>query len=172
MIKYFNELKENVLKIFVNPVYNKNNYCLIYFFTVFLFYILYKIITIPELLSYGDMLAESAVTYYLDSISRLIATQFFRPDSDYWVFLQRIIAIIGGILKLPAGVISYYYSWNGVFITSLLYAPFCLGNFRNIVSSDLFRFVICITHMIFCDVEILYNEKISYILWLGERARK
>jgi hypothetical protein len=101
----------------------------------------------------GGMWAESATNYFHFANAPTLAERFFSTDAGYIPLPQRLIAITGTWLQLPAKAIPYYYTWTGIVLTGALAGAFCLAPFRKLARSDGLRFFAAIAVLLIVDFE-------------------
>lgn len=107
----------------------------------------------PEWVLRGEMWAEMASNYFLNAKANSYVVRLFAADAGYVPLPQRLIALTGGILNLPAAAIPYFYTWSAILITGALVGSFCLRPFRVLVQSDWLRFLVAISILLVADFE-------------------
>lgn len=105
---------------------------------------LYQLTTDGGLLWRGEMWAEMGANYFPAAQSPSLLVKLFATDAGYIPLPQRLIALLGQVLGLPAAAIPYYYSLSATLLAPLLAGTFCLPAFRRLVPSDGVRFAACL----------------------------
>ncbi len=121
------------------------------FGAVVLLYILHQLVLQPGWTLGGEMWAEMATNYFPnaqapDFMQRLLAT-----DAGYVPLVQRVLALAGALLNLPATSIPYFYTGSAVLLTGVLAGAFCLRDFRPLVRSDALRFLTALAVLAVAD---------------------
>jgi hypothetical protein len=126
----------------------------VYFFWISIaFYILYLSVIQSSWALSGSMWAEMGTNYFPNANANLWVQKLFSTDAGYIPFLQRLIGIAGYLLKLPASVIPYFYTWIGILLTALMVSVFCLERFRILIKSDALRFFTVLIVLVMADFE-------------------
>lgn len=124
-----------------------------FFIFVVLFYVFYQLVMQPSWVLSGEMWAEMATNYYSNANASSYLQKLLSTDAGYIPAPQRLIALIGNQLNLPASSIPYFYTWSSIFITGVLVGVFCLPQFRKLVKSDSLRFFTAIAVLLVADFE-------------------
>ncbi|ABS13436.1 hypothetical protein I6H96_08950 [Brucella anthropi] len=125
----------------------------IFFIFVVLFYIFYQLLMQPSWVLGGGMWAEMATNYYPNANASSFVQKLLSTDAGYIPAPQRLIALVGNQLNLPAATIPYFYTWSSIFFTGILVGVFCLPQFRKLVRSDYLRFFTSIAVLLVADFE-------------------
>jgi hypothetical protein len=123
------------------------------FILTILFYLFYQLAMQPGWVTGGEMWAEMAANYYPNANASSYLQKLLSTDAGYIPAPQRLIALIGNQLNLPASSIPYFYTWSSILFTGMLVGAFCLAQFRKIVKSDFFRFFTSIAILLVADFE-------------------
>lgn len=126
---------------------------LVLFFFAVLFYVVYQLVMQPGWVTGGEMWAEMATNYYPNANSSSYLQKLLSTDAGYIPAPQRLIALIGNQLNLPAASIPYFYTWSSILFTGMLVGAFCLAQFRKIVKSDFLRLFTSIAILLVADFE-------------------
>jgi hypothetical protein len=118
-----------------------------------LFYVVYLLAMQPGWVTSGEMWAEMATNYYPNANASSYLQKLLSTDAGYIPAPQRLIALIGNQLNLPAASIPYFYTWTSILFTGMLVGTFCLAQFRKIVKSDFLRLLSSITVLLVADFE-------------------
>lgn len=116
-------------------------------------YAVYLSVMQSEWILGGGMWAEMADNYYPNAISDSLRDRLFATDFGYLPLPQRLLGIIGSLLKLPAAAIPYYYTWSAILLTGAMVGSFCLRPFRALVRSDALRFFAAIAVILVADFQ-------------------
>ena len=164
MISKINTIKELLL----NPQYNKSKkLCYVFFVLIIFLFPIYMFVIEYDWLTSGEMWAETATNYYANAKSGNLIQSLFATDSGYWSFPLRITAYIPVLLHIPAKFAPYFYNWIGILIIPLFVAPFCLPDFRKVIESDIFRFVICLCFLFLTDFKtVTFINFLVYSIFL------
>lgn len=123
------------------------------FIATILFYVFYQLVMQPGWVTGGEMWAEMATNYYTNANASSYFQKLLSTDAGYIPAPQRLIALIGNQLNLPAASIPYFYTWSSILFTGMLVGVFCLAQFRKIVKSDFLRFFTSIAILLVADFE-------------------
>ena len=118
-----------------------------------LFYVVYQLVMQPGWVTSGEMWAEMATNYYPNANATSYLQKLLSTDAGYIPAPQRIIALVGNQLNLPAASIPYFYTWTSILLTGMLVGAFCLPQFRKIVKSDFLRLLTSISILLVADFE-------------------
>ncbi|NKW80861.1 hypothetical protein HGG72_11705 [Ochrobactrum pecoris] len=80
----------------------------IFFIFVVLFYIFYQLLMQPSWVLGGGMWAEMATNYYPNANALSFVQKLLSTDAGYIPAPQRLIALVGNQLNLPAATIPYF----------------------------------------------------------------
>lgn len=125
----------------------------IFFSITLIFYVLYLALLQPHYVFGGEMWAEMATNYFLNSNNPSYWQRFFALDAGYIPLLPRLISAIGAAFQVPAGSIPYLYTWSATIITAMMVGTFCLSPFRKLIASDYLRLLTSLTVLIVADFE-------------------
>jgi hypothetical protein len=125
----------------------------IFFISVVFFYVCYQLAMQPGWVLGGEMWAEMATNYFSNANSPSYWQKLFATDAGYIPAPQRLIALVGNQLNLPAASIPYFYTWSAIICTGLMIGVFCLGQFRALIKSDSLRFLTSISILMVADFE-------------------
>ncbi|NKC48732.1 hypothetical protein HED54_12175 [Ochrobactrum anthropi ATCC 49188] len=64
----------------------------------------------------GGMWAEMATNYYPNANASSFVQKLLSTDAGYIPAPQRLIALVGNQLNLPAATIPYFYTWSSIFL--------------------------------------------------------
>ncbi|QTN98420.1 hypothetical protein J8E27_09220 [Brucella sp. 458] len=123
------------------------------FFFVILFYVCYQLIMQPDWVTGGEMWAEMATNYYSNANASSYIQKLLSTDAGYIPAPQRLIALMGNQLNLPAASIPYFYTWSSILLTGMLVGAFCLAPFRILVNNDFLRLFISVAILLVADFE-------------------
>jgi len=124
------------------------------FFVLCIFsYFAFLIKTQPDWVLSGEMWAEMATNYYPIASDSSLFVKLFATDAGYIPLPQRLIALIGNLLHLPAANVSYFYTWSAMFATGSMVGVICLKPFRNLIRNDFFRLLIAAAVLLIADFE-------------------
>lgn len=137
--------------------------CPAYFGLVVIFALAYPLAMYWPWIREGGMWAEMSVNYYELAQSPSLLYQFFGLDAGYVPIVQRLLALVGHLLHLPAGVIPFYYTGSALLGTGLLVGVFCLAPFRALIPSDGLRFALCLTALLVLDFETRSFINFTYL---------
>lgn len=101
----------------------------------------------------GEMWAEMATNYFSNANAPSLSQRLLSTDAGYIPLPQRIIALLGNALDLPASSVPYFYTWSAILLTGIMVGAFCLRQFRVLVKSDVLRFLAAISILIVADFE-------------------
>lgn len=132
---------------------NEDRRPLVLFNFVIIFYILFMLLMQPTWVLSGEMWNEMATNYYSNANAPSYLQKLLSTDAGYIPAPQRLIAIIGNLLNLPATSIPYFYTWSSILFTGMLVGAFCLAQFRKIVKSDFLRLFSSIAILLVADFE-------------------
>lgn len=138
-------LHNNFLNRFREKIFFKSDIPITYntgyfaFFFVLIMYPIIQLIMKPSWMLGGGLFQEASTNYYFYANSPLWSERLFATDAGYVQLPQRLIALLGTLLRFPDAVIPYYYTWVGTILTGLMGAVFCLPRFRILVRSDALR---------------------------------
>lgn len=132
------------------------------FVLTILFYLFYQLLMQPGWVTGGEMWAEMATNYYPNANASSYFQKLLSTDAGYIPLPQRLIALIGNQLNLPAASIPYFYTWSSILFTVMLVGSFCLAQFRKVVKSDLLRFCTSIAILLVADFETRTFINFSY----------
>jgi hypothetical protein len=121
------------------------------FVITILFYVVYQLAMEPSWVLGGGMWAEMATNYFPNANSSSYFQKLFATDSGYIPAPQRLIALAGNVLNLPASSIPYLYTWSAIIVTGMMVGTFCLSRFRTLVKSDALRFLTAISILVVAD---------------------
>lgn len=150
--KYHSQLLSGHEKTLHDDIVGNFRPIVLFFLIVFL-YLYLLCATQPNMMFGGEMWAEMATNYYKNANAASYFQKLFSTDSGYIPIPQRIIAMIGNQINLPAKAIPYFYTWSSVIMTSVLVGVFCLPQFSKVVKSDYLRFFTSIAILIVADFE-------------------
>jgi hypothetical protein len=125
----------------------------ILFLLTVLFYVCYQLAMQPGWVLGGEMWAEMATNYFPNANSPSYFLKLFATDAGYIPAPQRLIALVGNLLNLPASAIPYFYTWSAIFLTGMMIGAFCLAQFRILVKNDALRFLTAIAILVIADFE-------------------
>jgi len=132
------------------------------FFVVILGYLLQQCLTQPRFVTSGDMWAEMATNYYpavqANPVGSLLAT-----DAGYIPLPQRIIALLGWSLHLPAQAFPYFFTFSAVILTGAMLGTFCLSPFRRVIQSDWLRLLLVLAVLSVADFETRTFINFTYL---------
>lgn len=123
------------------------------FIFIVLFYVFYQLVMQPSWVTGGEMWAEMATNYYPNANASSYLQKLLSTDAGYIPAPQRLIALIGNQLNLPAASIPYFYTWSSILFTAMLVGAFCLAQFRKIVKNDFLRLFTSIAILLVADYE-------------------
>jgi hypothetical protein len=101
----------------------------------------------------GEMWAEMATNYFVNANADSLLTSLFATDAGYIPLPQRIIALLAQIINVPIANIPYFYNWSAITLSALMVGTFCLKPFRQLIPSDLLRFLVAITVLLAADTQ-------------------
>lgn len=107
----------------------------------------------PEWVFSGEMWAEMATNYFVNSNSSSIVTKLTATDFGYIPLPQRLIAATIQLLGTSATVIPYIYTWAGIALSATIVGSFCLAQFRCVLPSDSGRAVLVAITLLLVDFE-------------------
>lgn len=123
------------------------------FASVLLLYPVYLLLLQPTLILSGEMWAEMAVNYFQNAGDPSLWHSLTALDAGYVPLPQRLIALMGTLLTLPAATIPFFYTWSAVFLTAALVGSFCLAPFRKVIANDYFRLIVALAILVVADFE-------------------
>ncbi|MGI4857958.1 MAG: hypothetical protein ACRYHA_13815 [Janthinobacterium lividum] len=126
---------------------------LLFFCFCVVFYCVYLILLQGDWVLSGEMWAEMGTNYYPSANVHDWAQRLFATDAGYVPLPQRLIAIGGSLLHLPAASIPYFYTWSAILSTAAMVGSFCLRPFRLLVRSDGLRLLTSIAILMMADFD-------------------
>lgn len=123
------------------------------FLAIALLYPIFLLVTNPYWMLGGQMWAEMATNYYVNSQSNSWMTRLFSTDAGYIPLPQRMIAAFVAVIGMPSVSVPYFYTWSAAIITGLMVASFTLPIFRHVVRSDVIRAVASLTVLLMVDFD-------------------
>ena len=128
----------------------------------FLFFIfLFTAITKPPMLFDQFMWAEMATDYFKNSHLSFFE-QLMLIDYGYHQFPQRLISYIGNVLKIPIGLIPYFYNWSSLLLIFLLLVVFISDRYEIIIKDKRLRFAIIAIIFAISDFESINFISFTY----------
>ena len=134
------------------------------FFACIAFYGIYLSVMQAQWVWSGEMWAEMATNYFVNANAPSLVANLFAIDAGYVPLPQRLLAWMGHLLRLPAAVIPFFYTWSAILITGALVATFCLRPFRALVKSDWSRFFVAISVLLVADFETRTFINFTYFI--------
>ncbi|OVE78466.1 hypothetical protein BVX98_00075 [bacterium F11] len=111
----------------------------------------------------GEMHSEMATNYFLTTLGEFkLGRLLFALDAGYFPLPQRLIALAGRLMSLPAQAIPFFYTWSALIITPLLIGTFVLKPFRALVPRDNVRFAVTLMVLISVDFETRTFTNFTY----------
>jgi hypothetical protein len=130
---------------------------------VAVFYVVYELVTRGQLVLGGAMYAEMATRYYDATTTLPWYSQLVATDAGYVPLPQRLLALLGHTLGVPASAIPYFYTGSALVLTGLLVGSICLPAFRAVVGSDLLRLALAVGLVLVPDYETRSFINFTYL---------
>ena len=124
-----------------------------FFLFIILLYVIFQLAMQPSWMMDGEIWAEMGTNYYHHANSPSLFQKLFSTDAGYIPAPQRLIALLGNQLGLPAAWIPYFYTWSSVIFSAVLIGAFCLAPFRKIFESDFLRLMVATVILAVADFE-------------------
>lgn len=125
----------------------------LYFFLVFAVHFGFLFYYQKEWILGGEMWAEMATNYFPNSHSQHWLVRLFSLDSGYIPLPQRIISLLVASLGFSVWMVPYAYGFAAFAFATAMVAVFCLKPFRNVVESDVLRFLVACCILLSVDFE-------------------
>jgi len=132
------------------------------FVVVVVGYIAQQWIAQPRFVAGGEMWAEMGTNYY-PAVQRDPLGSLFASDAGYIPLPQRILALIGWALRLPAPAFPYFFTFTALTLSGVMVGIFCLPMFRRVISSDGVRFVLVVVILAVVDFETRTFINFTYL---------
>lgn len=116
----------------------------------------------PKWLLSGGMYNEMATNYYHFALSPTFHEKLFSLDAGYIPFPQRLLALLGWSLQIPANSIPYFYTGFALLLTAALTLSFCAKRFRAVIADDYLRLFTALSVLIVVDFESRTFINFSY----------
>jgi len=127
------------------------------------FSIIINCLKFPNYIFGGAMWAEMGTNYFANSVSPGISSKFFATDAGYIPYPVRWLSTAFSILNAPSNAIPFIYTGAAILIASTLVSLFALKIFRDVIQSDLLRFLVSLTVSICIDFETRTYINFPYI---------
>jgi hypothetical protein len=131
---------------------------------VAVFYVVYQLLTRGQMVLGGAMYAEMATRYYDATTTLPWYDQLVATDAGYVPLPQRLIALVGHTLGVPATAIPYFYTGVALVLTGLLIGSICLPAFRRVIGSDLLRLALALGLVLVPDYETRSFINFTYLV--------